>query len=506
MIDDKLEIYRAGGKVAIKGATWTFKGVDKSLFADEFEANPVKAKRDYGAEPPEGAGNAIPMPELIDAYSNTDRPDPVDASLNRLGWVVPPIYEWFRGDPRFNYFLHLDLSKSGDQTGLGLVHYDHYSNKFVADLIMKIPVSRDWNLKFKAVKIFVDFLLSRGFFLSAVTFDGFQSLQIIQDLKGAGVNALQYSVDRSPEAYDTLIATIFQQRFDYYYQFTFCEELKAIQLIGNKYDHPIGGSKDVSDGVAGALAMCVKSVTAVAFSREDLSTIFIQSKSTFSDSFQVLEDGVIDITDLHSIRNGSLSSFYLESYEDILLVMRGYLEERVFYLDYIETFLIDTPNLYEMLLNMLQTFRPNFVGLGASVSFHIVDLLRQARVRMVAQDTNRLDNASNRDIRIIRKNVKETIENLVSQVKQKSFKVVDRLTVFNQLSELSFTNYSDKLLVTSMAAWLHYMLQETKKNAGSYPRAILGGTSGISSVNPTQTLAKGQNDVRPGGRPRPKMR
>lgn len=502
-MSDELEIYRAGGKVAVRGATWAFKGVSKDLFKDEFDANPVKALRDYGAEPPEGSGNAIPMPELIDAYSNRDRPDPVDATLNRLGWVVPPIFEWFVGDPRFNYFLHFDLSKSGDQTGLGMVHYDHYENIFVADLIMKIPVSKDWNLKFKAIEILVDFLISRGFYLSRVTFDGFQSLQIIQELTSKNINAMQYSVDRSPEAYDTLIATIFQQRFDYYYQYTFCEELKAIQLLGNRYDHPIGGSKDVSDGVAGSLAQCVKHSTSVAFNRDDLAEVFIQDGSTFENSFTISDKGKVDIIDLHAIRNGSLNSFYLETYEDILIVLRGYLEGRVFYLDYINTFNLDTPNLFVILQNMLNVFRPTFVGLGSTVSFQIVDLLRETRVRLVTQDTTQLDTVQNRNIRIIRKNIKETIEGLVAQIKQKSFKTVDRLTVFNQMSELNYTNFSDKLLVTSMAAWLHYMLQETKKNLGSHPRAVIGGGASRSSGIP---LKESKPSIRVGGRPKPRMR
>lgn len=503
---DNFEIYRSGSKVAIKGSTWVFKGVSKDLFKDEFDANPVKARRDFGAEPPEGSGNAIPMPELIDAYANKTRQDPVDNSLNRLGWVVPPIFDWFKGDPRFNYFLHFDLSKSGDQTGLGLVHYDHSTNVFVADLIMKIPVSRDWNLKFKSVEILVDFLIAQGFYLASVSFDGFQSLQLIQTLVAKGINAVQYSVDRSPEAYDTLISTIFQNRFDYYYHPVFCEELKAIQLIGNKYDHPSGGSKDVSDGVAGSLALCAKASTAVAFTREDLSELFIDFPVVFEDGFTInKEDGSVEITNIHAIRYGNLSSFYIDSYEDVVLVLRGYLDGRVFYLDYVELFDLGTPNLYTILLNLIEGFSPAFVGLGKSVSFHIVDMLRDARVRVVSADTGRLDSASNKNIRVIRQNLKETIETLVAQIKQRSFKVVDRLTIFNQLSELSFSNYQNKLLAVSMGAWLHYMLQETKRRLSNMPKPVLGGDTSFrgNAINKDTPSSK---SLQSSNRPKPTLR
>ena len=497
---DSLKIYRSGNKVAIHGSTWVFKGCSKDVFQDEYEKNPIKAERDLGANPPEVFGNAIPQPELIDMYANKDRIDPVDHNLNRLGWVVPPLHDFFVGDPRFNYYLHFDLSKSGDQTGLGMTHYDQYENRYVADLIMRIPVSKDWNLKFKAIEILVDFLAQRGFYFAEITFDGYQSLQIIQNLTAKGYKVSNYSVDKSPEAYDTLISTIFQGRFDYYYQKTFCDELKAIQLKGNKYDHPTGGSKDIADGVAGALSKCVKSTTSIVLSREDLTRLFIEpDEGTFHDCFEYVGNSVKIINTAY-FRKGRLHAFYIENIEGVFVLIRGYLQDNVFTFDFSETFDIDSTDSFERIRSIVSFFRPDFVGLGNNTSYKIVDMLREQRVRVVSGDVNRLDQAANRMIRVVRHNQREVIENFIQQIKQHTVRIVDRLSIFNQVSELNLQNYSDKVLVVSIASLLHYLLQETKKNVTHNTRPVLSG--GKNNLQQTQIFTgntSGRENRRPTG-------
>lgn len=498
---DQLEIYRAGNRVAIKGSTWVFKGQDKSVYQNEFDDNPVKAERDFGANPPEASAGALPIPEIMDTYANWDRPDPVDLNLNRLGWVVPPIFDWFVGDSRFNYFLHFDLSKSGDQSGVGLVHYDHYQNIYVADLIMKIPVSKEWNLKFASLEVLIDLLKSRGFYLAKITFDGFQSLNIIQTLIAKGFNAALYSVDRTMEAYDTLISTIFQQRFDYYPQENFIYEMKTIQLKGNKYDHPPKGSKDISDAVAGALSNCVKAATTILLNRENLSELFYTS-SSLHDSFEFQPDGSVRIVNQVFFRQGSSHSFYLDSYEDVVIAIHGYLENSVFTMDYLDIIPISDELVYTKILSLVHTFRPDFVGLGSNTSYHIVDRLRDARVRVISVDSTLLNKAANRQIRVIQQNKREIVENLISQIKQKQLKIVDRLTLFNQMSEVNYTNYGDKLLVVAVASWLHYMIQETKKQIGQGVRPVIGG---LAQGN-TRGITRPSGVVAGSNRPTPKLR
>jgi hypothetical protein len=97
----------------------------------------------------------------------------------------------------------------------------------------------------------IDLKVLRGFNISLITCDRFQSLDFIQILETKGFKVDIISVDKDPRIYDTLISCINEDRLDYYQYEPFISEMKGLQKIkGNKYDHPPSGSKDVSDSVA----------------------------------------------------------------------------------------------------------------------------------------------------------------------------------------------------------------------------------------------------------------
>lgn len=78
------------------------------------------------------------------------------------------------------------------------------------------------------------------------------SVDSVQTLRSAGINADFLSIDRNPEAYYTMKAAILDKRLDYYNYKPFIEEAQSLEeLKGKKIDHPRSGSKDVSDAVAG---------------------------------------------------------------------------------------------------------------------------------------------------------------------------------------------------------------------------------------------------------------
>ena len=151
------------------------------------------------------------------------------------------------------------MSMSTDDTGMSICHYDLVNDKYVVDLIHTINKTKDWKLSFERIfHIVLTLKESLGFNFAKVTFDSWQSYSTIERLSNKGVPAGLYSVDRGTEAYDTLIETMLLNQLDYYYQARFIEEMKELKLYkGNKYDHPPGGSKDTSDGVAGCVANCV---------------------------------------------------------------------------------------------------------------------------------------------------------------------------------------------------------------------------------------------------------
>jgi len=96
-------------------------------------------------------------------------------------------------------------------------------------------------------------LRERGFRIRWVGFDQFQSTDSQQILEAEGFHTGQISVDRTDKPYTDLKALIYDGRFEGVYDPVLVTELlNLIRVAGNKVDHPVGGSKDRADGLAGA--------------------------------------------------------------------------------------------------------------------------------------------------------------------------------------------------------------------------------------------------------------
>ena len=105
-----------------------------------------------------------------------------------------------------------------------------------------------------------------GFDITKVTFDGFQSTMLIQNLEREGVDSAIISVDRSRKPYDTLKHLLYQGLVDIYYYPPLVRELKELIISDKgKIDHPKDsnqrlkeegikrGSKDVADCLAASV-------------------------------------------------------------------------------------------------------------------------------------------------------------------------------------------------------------------------------------------------------------
>jgi len=387
-----------------------------------------------------------------------------------------------------------------------MVHYDFENSEYFADLIMNIPVSKDWNLKFRTVVNMIDILIERGFHIARVTFDGWQSLNIIQQMNEKGLVSEVYSVDRGTEAYDTLISTILQKRLNYYKQVVFITELKEIQLIGNRYDHPPKGSKDVSDGVAGALSNCVKNTTHAAFKFEDIKHLFSLDYN-LKNFFEVSEEGFRWIKP--KIKYGIPHSVYIDGIEDSLIIVHGFQDKEDFTIDYVQTVPdFDDAKIKELAF-LVTNLEANFVSVGLNTSFRVVDALRKANIRTVSGDMNRLDTVQNKGIRILRSQAREAVTSFISQVKQKNIRLVDERLVFQQISELNVAKFNQKPVAVALSMWLHYMMQDAKNRIGEGPRPIAaagrGGFLGSSVLKPNAVQSE-QPKISQKKRPRPKLR
>ena len=108
-----VKVWEYGSTLVAHGATWDFRpDQEKEDYADAYAKNPIHAERDYGANPPQSVQAALHDATLVERLFNKDRISPIDEDGG--------FHEWFKGDPTTEYFLHIDMSKERDDTGMGM--------------------------------------------------------------------------------------------------------------------------------------------------------------------------------------------------------------------------------------------------------------------------------------------------------------------------------------------------------------------------------------------------
>jgi len=177
-------------------------------------------------------------------------------------------------------FIGLDLSKTGDKTGVAISYIKGFKeSKSVDGAVVRTPLVRTEfaiaikNAKSSEIPIgeLRDWLIglhtSGTISIELVTADQFQSAVVIQDLNAAGITAELLSVDRTTIPYDTLRSNITQGTWELPDSPLLRQELKNLEMVKQgrtnklKVDHPLGTytcpetqrilphSKDVADAV-----------------------------------------------------------------------------------------------------------------------------------------------------------------------------------------------------------------------------------------------------------------
>lgn len=186
--------------------------------------------------------------------------------------AIDPIY---KSKP---LYVHLDMSVSGDRTGIAGVWIKGKKNLGGEDgskeLYYKVAFSvaieapKGHEISFEKNRNFIRWLKNQGFRVKSVTADTFQSSQIRQQLKGDGFNTSVLSVDRLDSIegtkqkvclpYQNFRSVIYEKRLELYDK---CD-LLTDEIISlekepdghiNHPDNGTKGSKDISDAVCGAI-------------------------------------------------------------------------------------------------------------------------------------------------------------------------------------------------------------------------------------------------------------
>ena len=240
---------------SMKAATWEVNPtIKREQLESEYIRNPIQARARFECEPP----------NMEDAYfRDADqvrkafmyREDP----MNEDGTFKP----WFNNTDGHTRFIHVDLALKRDRAALCMAHCAGFKEIKTSTGIEQLPIINvdlvySWEatvgaeINFASIRqMIVD--LHRKFDVGLVTFDRWQSIEMIQSLRSMGINSDFHSVKKTD--YDTLMSCMYDTRLrGYWNELLVEEELLKLKLYGNnKIDHPSTGSKDLADALAGAV-------------------------------------------------------------------------------------------------------------------------------------------------------------------------------------------------------------------------------------------------------------
>lgn len=236
---------------------------------------PVELEERFKLQPEQSLRNLASIPTMtINPYivewervlnnCNKARTDPFpdpDGPISPVE-VFRGLPDDFRGQDGVQYFCHVDLATGGsdgkgDACGLAIGHKG--SGRMVGDISTQTSVL-DLSIRFKAgptkeiqlpevFQFIVDMQTKRNFKFAKITFDGFQSVFIIQFLNSFGILAERDPVTKKD--YDTMKDQLYNGALDYFYDTNLFRELKYLEDAGAmRPNHAINMHDDESDCVA----------------------------------------------------------------------------------------------------------------------------------------------------------------------------------------------------------------------------------------------------------------
>ena len=274
----------------------------------EFRRDPTDSMLKYGALPtrarspfftdPEKIESAAQLPNFVTGALATKRVHPQNSEIEWNAGVAHPTEDALLGalNPDMlqmrndwngaAWHVHVDpglnRGRKGDAAGIAVgrildqaaveVGSDYrVVNRFVVPIVMQIVAPEAGEIFLTSITRFI--LQMRGYLginISSFSYDSFQSAGAIQELSGAGMVTAgmqwddygqrleglgkPFSVDRTVNAYQELKEATNEGRIlvpDYWPLKSELERLEDIP--GRAPDHPVGGSKDCSDAVAGVV-------------------------------------------------------------------------------------------------------------------------------------------------------------------------------------------------------------------------------------------------------------
>lgn len=246
------------------------------FYRDKFENNPEKALRDLAGIPPAAGDAFISLGYKIDEAVQRwqERYDYIGSPVTEDP-VRPQFEDWFKAPDSLKRAVHLDIAYSaeGDALGLAMGHVHHIVEidgeekpYIVFDFLLRMKAAPGTEIMLSEARRYIyDLKEEFGFKIRGVTMDGFQSTETKQQLRKRRFHTDYVSVDKSKLPYEDLRDALYEDRIEFppYMTYLFkgadetvqiaVKEISELEDGEKKVDHPVNGSKDVADAMAGVV-------------------------------------------------------------------------------------------------------------------------------------------------------------------------------------------------------------------------------------------------------------
>lgn len=254
--EDHIVNYNVPRVFALKRPTWEINPTIKiEDLAMNFYTDPVDALSRFACMPP----------DAVDAFFKSR--EKIEKAFSNLNIALDPenrFREWFQPDPEKMYYIHVDLAQKHDHCAVTMAHVDSWvtmkmagamtdaAPKVIVDAVRYWTPTSDKSVDFTEVKEYIIGLKRRGFNIRRVTFDRWNSFDMMEQLKAQGMNCEILSVAK--KHYEDMALVVMEERLSGPFLPLLIDELLQLRIVKrDKVDHPRKGSKDLADATCGAI-------------------------------------------------------------------------------------------------------------------------------------------------------------------------------------------------------------------------------------------------------------
>lgn len=253
--EDHIIEYKRPRTFALKRPTWEV-NPQRHIedFTIAFYTDPIDALSRFACMPPDAVDAFFKSREKIEkAFINLN--PGLDSEWR--------FQEWFKPKADKQYYIHVDLAQKHDRCAVTLAHVEEWKKIRVGGQVSEaapyvvVDAIRWWtptsteSVNFTEVKDYIKSLRHHGFDIRLVTFDRWNSFDMMQQLKAEGMNCEVLSVAK--KHYEDMALVVMEERLHGPHNEILIEELLQLRIVKDKVDHPRTGSKDLADATCGAI-------------------------------------------------------------------------------------------------------------------------------------------------------------------------------------------------------------------------------------------------------------